>query len=989
MKKLILLVLIFSAIALGYFEQNDGVPGIYSSDGSEKWLLWAGRDKAATLFDGSSGILFSDGNEAVVVGKFTPGDARDRLTVVGYFAGWRTVGASSSAFGARAGWYNTGNFHTSLGSFSGQYNDGIWNTSLGADAFTTFTVDTGNAQDITSVDPNDNRVGISGGHGFGANGTFKNLKASTTDTLPAGLISTTPEVWEIISSTVLECFSDSFTDEGVGTHTLTPQFIYTNSTAVGFNAEPDASHQVMLGDTNVTEVKTSGSITAGGGLTLGGNLIIPDAGFIGSVSDTDAMQIEADGTVNLSSGLTVDTDVLVVDAVADRVGIGTSGTVGKFTVGSAVGEDVYFFFDNDDVGNDTDGQSLWIYRRAAEGDRFIKLFCDQFNNQWIVGSGGFVLTGTQVSLNASGGGGISIKASVAGIRLNETAAGDVHCYDASTSGKTREFKVSGFRTGDIKRTLEIGVGIDAADTVSFDGLSNYFFDGNVGVGDIVPETLLEMTSTVPYLTLHNSTEENSDGGRESRINFKGEQGAPSAGTETTLARIQVSHDGAADDEKGKFVISVNDGDDGDTPTAAITILANGDVGIGTISPSSGLHYQGDILYLTPAAGAESNDNITIKNYATGNGAPGIILRTADIAGAYGIGVGTLSLIGGSKTTHYGGIGGGGGKISLQGGQGRDAANDPSGYAPVLLQSTGGKVGIGTDSPDSALHIKAGTSGTVGSHAAGQLIIQSPTDSVLANAVITAYESDGDGNPDQQLWYLGSSSGSNSHVTFLNRRNANLTLGTNGSTRMTILGGGNVGINTTTPDAKLQVVGDVHFGDDATNQTRFSATGDLSFAGTAGVIYGHMDVPATAVITVDTSATNNPVEVKDDGTASANDGWETGYVNGTVFAASDLHYITVTIAGTYEVIWDMSPATAAGAGTVIHGGITIDTTTFQRDNGEGHAHIFNANDNIQINGIGTVDCPNGNEEISLWISNGQNQKTVIEHGNMRIKMIGGT
>ncbi|KKL08219.1 hypothetical protein LCGC14_2578050, partial [marine sediment metagenome] len=54
----------------------------------------------------------------------------------------------------------------------------------------------------------------------------------------------------------------------------------------------------------------------------------------------------------------------------------------------------------------------------------------------------------------------------------------------------------------------------------------------------------------------------------------------------------------------------------------------GRVGIGT-EPNSGLHYQGDILYLTPAAGAESNDNITIKNYATGNGAPDIILRTAD------------------------------------------------------------------------------------------------------------------------------------------------------------------------------------------------------------------------------------------------------------------------------------------------------------------------------------------------------------------------
>ncbi len=185
------------------------------------------------------------------------------------------------------------------------------------------------------------------------------------------------------------------------------------------------------------------------------------------------------------------------------------------------------------------------------------------------------------------------------------------------------------------------------------------------------------------------------------------------------------------------------------------------------------------------------------------------LITPNMSGAYGIGVDTLSLIGGSKTTLYGGIGGGGGKISLQGGRGRDAAHNPSSYAPILLQSNGGNVGIGTTSPDSILHIKADIAGTVGSHSAGQLIIQNPTDSVFSNAVITGYESDGDGDPDQQLWYFGSSSGSNSNVIFLNRRNALLQLGTNGSAQMTILGNGNVGIGTTSPTHKLNVIGDLN------------------------------------------------------------------------------------------------------------------------------------------------------------------------------------
>ncbi len=121
------------------------------------------------------------------------------------------------------------------------------------------------------------------------------------------------------------------------------------------------------------------------------------------------------------------------------------------------------------------------------------------------------------------------------------------------------------------------------------------------------------------------------------------------------------------------------------------------------------------------------------------------------------------------------------------------------------------VGIGTSSPDSTFHIKASTPGTVGSHPAGQLIIQNPTDTVFSNAVITGYESDGSGNPDQQLWYLGSSSGSNSNIIFLNRRNALLQFGTSGTSRMTILGNGDVGIGIVSSLlAKLHVLGNVFF-----------------------------------------------------------------------------------------------------------------------------------------------------------------------------------
>ena len=82
--------------------------------------------------------------------------------------------------------------------------------------------------------------------------------------------------------------------------------------------------------------------------------------------------------------------------------------------------------------------------------------------------------------------------------------------------------------------------------------------GFVGFGgETAPETLAEWTSTAPYLTLHNSTHEDSDGGGESRHIFKREDGV---GTETACFQFEASHDGVvANDQLGKGIWSVNTG----------------------------------------------------------------------------------------------------------------------------------------------------------------------------------------------------------------------------------------------------------------------------------------------------------------------------------------------------------------------------------------------------------------------------------------------
>lgn len=71
----------------------------------------------------------------------------------------------------------------------------------------------------------------------------------------------------------------------------------------------------------------------------------------------------------------------------------------------------------------------------------------------------------------------------------DVEGGDIVLGDESAEGTTYELKVYGYRTGDSLRSLEIGVGVDAADTASFDGLSNYLFDGTIKpVGSVIFQT---------------------------------------------------------------------------------------------------------------------------------------------------------------------------------------------------------------------------------------------------------------------------------------------------------------------------------------------------------------------------------------------------------------------------------------------------------------------------------------------------------------------
>ena len=93
-------------------------------------------------------------------------------------------------------------------------------------------------------------------------------------------------------------------------------------------------------------------------------------------------------------------------------------------------------------------------------------------------------------------------------------------------------------------------------TLSIDETNN-----RVGIGDTAPGTKLQVKDTAPYMTLQNSTSENSDGGCESKI--IGEDHA-----NVTLGQIEISHSGSSDDTKGQLILSTHTGS---ALTAALTI----------------------------------------------------------------------------------------------------------------------------------------------------------------------------------------------------------------------------------------------------------------------------------------------------------------------------------------------------------------------------------------------------------------------------------
>ena len=108
--------------------------------------------------------------------------------------------------------------------------------------------------------------------------------------------------------------------------------------------------------------------------------------------------------------------------------------------------------------------------------------------------------------------------------------------------------------------------ITATGAVNSGSITSGFTSIDVGAGGITTTGttatgILNATGSAPYVTLKNSTAENGEGGCESRLLFTDHAAA-------TLAQVEGSHSGTADDTKGKLILSTHNGS---ALTAAVTI----------------------------------------------------------------------------------------------------------------------------------------------------------------------------------------------------------------------------------------------------------------------------------------------------------------------------------------------------------------------------------------------------------------------------------
>ncbi len=210
-------------------------------------------------------------------------------TAVGFNSSYyNTTGTWNTALGTQAGdWWLTNNYSVAVGGLSARYAEGDYNTNIGYGTGTYFNEDVSGLKSFNQSDILTSTTVTITAHGFGSAGTRRLLKF-TEGTGYVGLVTGDVVPVNIIDANTVQILRLSlFTGSSSTGHSFTPQFIYTNSMNLGYQAANTKSNQIVLGNASVTELLTAakpkltaygagsvtGTATYGAAFDASGNLI--------------------------------------------------------------------------------------------------------------------------------------------------------------------------------------------------------------------------------------------------------------------------------------------------------------------------------------------------------------------------------------------------------------------------------------------------------------------------------------------------------------------------------------------------------------------------------------------------------------------------------------------------------------------------------------------------------------------------------------------
>ena len=384
----------------------------------------------------------------------------------------------------------------------------------------------------------------------------------------------------------------------------TTRMTFDSSGFVGIgNANPNANLDILgnvVGDmlVNMTNSNSAGYTT----LAFNNN-----TGMVGEIFVNGSTNGNYAGANSLNLGSFVNAPMALYTNSTERirisptgnVGVGTNNPSGKFSVASAAGEHAYLFYDNANIGDANDGQSLYVYRKAAEGNDYFRFYTDQYRNQHLQSSlnmyiapqngGGLYLTGSSGNYVPTTTG--RYAPDLAGPFIETTTnldnSGAMIVLTAKNSSAVSQRGYFGAVSSSSGSSPTLIMGVQTAASAHAERM-RIDTSGNMGIGTTAPQTRLDVNGSIKLSTGTCAA------ATQGSIQFDGTniQYCNTSNTWTTLS--SGSGDvvrGGNTQASGTMLVGTNDAYPlafETNNTLRMLIDANGNMGIGTATPGSRL-----------------------------------------------------------------------------------------------------------------------------------------------------------------------------------------------------------------------------------------------------------------------------------------------------------------------------------------------------------------------------------------------------------------